>query len=164
MFRIFNQQNNNYLNYIISHRPDAIAYIKGNKDYPNIDGKSEFYQTNSGVLILTEVKNLKTNNNCCNFYAMHIHNGDSCELKKGEFEESGHYNPNDLPHPNHAGDLPNILSNDGYVYNLVLTNRINVKEILGKTIFIHEFADDARTDPSGNSGKKIACGKIITRL
>ena len=73
-----------------------------------------------------------------------------------------HYNPNDCEHPNHAGDLPPLFDNSGYSFQTVLTNRFTVKEIIGKTIIIHAMPDDFKTQPSGDSGMKIACGKIRT--
>ena len=165
MFSIFNTSNQKFLNFILSHTPNAVSYIKGNKFYPNINGKIELYQTNAGVLVVSEIDNLKIDSNKSGFYAMHIHNGEDCEENQnGEFKDTQHYNPNNNSHPNHAGDLPNLLSNDGYVFNVVLTDRFQVKDVIGKTIMIHQNPDDGRTDPSGNSGTKIACGKIVTRF
>lgn len=161
MFKIFNTSNYNFLNYIVSHSPNAKANIKGNKNYPNINGKVEFYQTLAGVLVVTEIENLEIENNKTNFYAMHIHSGDTCEEINSNYSDAPHYNPENNLHPLHAGDLPNLLSNNGYVFNVVLTNRFDVKEIIGKTIMLHEDPDDATTNPSGNSKNKIACGKIF---
>lgn len=165
MFKIFNFNKQNYLNYITNHTPLAKAYVKGNKNFPNIDGTVEFFETNFGVFVLSEIKNLPTNLNNSGFFAMHIHNGDNCEQDaNGNFQESSHYNPTNEPHPLHAGDLPSLLSNDGFAYSLVLTNRFKVKDIIGKTVMIHANPDDFRTDPNGNSGTKVACGKILTRI
>ena len=93
------------------------------------------------------------------FYALHIHDGDSCT---GDgFPESGvHYNPCGAAHPHHAGDLPPLLSSAGKAKMSVLTGRFRVDEIIGKTVIIHSEPDDFRTQPSGNAGKKIACGII----
>jgi len=44
-----------------------------------------------------------------------------------------------------------------------LTDRFSVNEILGKTVVIHDGLDDFTTQPSGNSGNKIACG-VISRV
>ena len=41
-----------------------------------------------------------------------------------------------------------------------LIDTFTVDEIIGKTIIIHNKADDFETDPSGDSGTKIACGEI----
>lgn len=71
-----------------------------------------------------------------------------------------HYNPNDCEHPHHAGDLPPLFGNDGFALLLFLTSRFSVDEIIGKTVIIHDQPDDFTTQPSGNSGTKIACGVI----
>lgn len=64
------------------------------------------------------------------------------------------------PHPLHVGDLPPLLENNGYAYMSVLTNKFKISDIIGKTVIIHDMPDDSTTQPSGNSGKKIACGVI----
>jgi len=40
------------------------------------------------------------------------------------------------------------------------TNKFNVRDIIGKAVIIHENPDDYRTQPAGNSGKRIVCGVI----
>ena len=42
----------------------------------------------------------------------------------------------------------------------VLINKFKIEDIIGKVIIIHDMPDDFTTQPSGNSGTKIACGKI----
>ena len=42
----------------------------------------------------------------------------------------------------------------------VLINKFKIKDILGKTIIIHDKPDDFTSQPSGNSGTKNACGVI----
>lgn len=59
------------------------------------------------------------------------------------------------------GDLPPLIENNGYAYMQVLINKFKIKDILGKVIIIHDSPDDFTTQPSGNSGIKIACGKIV---
>lgn len=71
-----------------------------------------------------------------------------------------HYNPQNCPHPYHAGDLPPLIENNGYSYMSVFLNKFKVKDIIGKVIIIHDMPDDFTTQPSGNSGTKIACGEI----
>ena len=43
----------------------------------------------------------------------------------------------------------------------LLTNRFTVDEIINKVIVIHANKDDFTTQPSGNAGTKIGCGKIL---
>ncbi len=40
------------------------------------------------------------------------------------------------------------------------TDRFCVSDVIGKAVIIHQNPDDYRTQPSGNSGKRIGCGVI----
>lgn len=144
---------------------DAVAIIKGSADYPKIKGLVRFYQTNSGVYVITSVTGLPKGDAACNspIFAMHIHTGGSCESTNAEpFPlTKAHYNPDECMHPYHAGDLPPLFSAGGIAMSSVLTNRFTVNEIIGKTVVIHLKPDDFTTQPAGNSGEKIACGVIL---
>jgi len=74
----------------------------------------------------------------------------------------GHYSANEYtqPHGNHAGDFPVLFSNAGVARMSFFTNRFHVNDIIGKSVIIHESPDDYRSQPAGNSGKKLACGII----
>lgn len=71
-----------------------------------------------------------------------------------------HYNPGNVPHPEHAGDLPPLLSNNGYAWMTFYTGRINVEDVAGRSLVIHSMRDDFTSQPSGDSGDKIGCGVI----
>ena len=71
-----------------------------------------------------------------------------------------HYNPDNVPHPEHAGDLPPLLSNNGYAWMSFYTGRISLSEAAGRSLVIHNMRDDFTSQPSGNSGDKIGCGVI----
>ena len=141
----------------------AMAKIIGGEKYPNIRGRAFFRQKLMGVLVTVEVYGLpRKNQNNTGMFALHIHNGTECGGKPNDpFSEAGtHFNPDEYMHPYHAGDLPPLFGNDGYAYMSVLTNRFTVREIMGRVIIIHEGTDDFTTQPAGNAGVKIACGKI----
>jgi len=147
--------------------PTAYAEILGSRDYPSIHGVVYFFQTPFGTVVTTEVSGLPvTPGRCGNgFFAFHIHEGSQCQGNEDPFEATGgHYNPLNCPHPMHAGDLPPLLSNHGYAWSAVLTGRFTVREIIGRTVVIHRLPDDFRTQPSGASGAKIACGEIKYRV
>lgn len=117
-----------------------------------------------GVIVRAEIINLPRGTGICNnpIFAFHIHSGNRCEGNAEDpFADAGsHYNPNNCPHPYHAGDLPPLFSANGRAISVFLTDRFTVREIIGKTVIIHSSLDDFTTQPSGNAGKKIACGVI----
>lgn len=134
-------------------RPYAIAKITGNAKYPQINGTVSFYDVYGGTFVVADVKNLPDGEN---FHGFHIHDGTSCT----PMQEGGHYNPTNQPHPKHAGDMPSLLANGGMAYSAFYTNRFYPEDIIGKVVVIHENPDDFKSQPSGNPGTVIACGKI----
>ncbi len=154
---------------LFNHYPKAYAQIKGSSMYPDIDGGVFFYETvmeqgEKGIFVVTEITGLPYEEGVCKeaFLGYHIHQGRFCKGDKIDpFKESeGHFNPNNCPHPAHAGDLPPLLNNRGTACSIVLSNHFALEDIVGRTIIVHSRADDFRTQPAGDSGEKIACGKI----
>ena len=141
--------------------PDATARIQGGADAPCLSGRIKFYQENGRVLVVAELTGLPKNSKT-GFFAMHIHEGTSCSGENFS-ETKGHYAPVEKAHPNHAGDLPSLMSNDGKAYLAVRTERFCVRDVIGKTVVIHSEPDDFRSQPSGNAGTKIACGVICRK-
>lgn len=155
-FRNMNLQNRNVLRDIANSTPFAIARIKGSQEYPDIVGTVKFFNTTNGVIVFNDIKGLTQTQT--NIFAEHIHQNGECF---GDFESAGaHFNPTDVPHPQHAGDLPPLFSAGGNALSAVLTDRFTLNQIIGKTVIIHENPDDFVTQPSGNSGARIACGII----
>lgn len=137
--------------------PQAIAHIRGGERYPQISGTMQLHQRKDGVLVTVQVKGLPET--ATNFFALHIHEGDSCG--GGDFSDTkAHYNPDETPHPRHAGDLPPLLSCNGNACLAVLTDRFKISEVIGRTVVIHNAPDDFVSQPAGNAGSKIACGVI----
>lgn len=145
-------------------RPQAAAGITGSMGYSDISGTVRFYQTRAGVIVLAEVSGLPQSNHPCQerIFGFHIHEGTDCggNMDDPFANAMAHYNPGGCEHPYHAGDLPPLFGNNGFALSLCLTNRFSVNEVIGKAIIIHDQPDDFTTKPSGNSGKKIACGVI----
>lgn len=137
--------------------PDAIARIYGDVDHPTLCGTVKFYQRCDGVLVENQVCGLPETET--GIFALHIHEGGSC-CADGFSDSGGHFHPGKTRHPNHAGDLPPLIGNCGKAYMKVLTGRFRLEEVIGRTVILHGEPDDFRTQPSGNAGKKIACGVI----
>jgi Cu-Zn family superoxide dismutase len=107
-------------------------------------------------------------------HGIHLHTTGSCDAP--DFQTAGgHLNPGGRQHgaanPQgaHLGDLPNVTigaNGAGTVSATLLLSRAEALAAIfdadGTAIVVHETADDNRTDPSGNSGKRIACG-VLTR-
>ena len=142
----------------------AYAKIEGDISHHELNGLAAFFTLDNGVLVVTEVRGLPTFETQCErgIFAMHIHGGGSCTGPSDDAFKDAlmHYNPSDCRHPNHAGDLPPLFSNDGFAFSAVYTERFTVSEIIGRTVVIHAAPDDFMTDPSGNSGARIGCGVI----
>ena len=145
-------------------RPNAVAHIKGSPQYPCINGSVRFYQTPSGILVAAEIQGLPDADKPTGsgVFGFHIHSGKCCTgTSKDPFANAEkHYNPDNLDHPCHAGDMPPLFSNCGYALSIFLTHRFSLDEVIGRTVIIHSKPDDFTTQPSGDSGEKIACGQI----
>lgn len=147
--------------------PNAVAVMNGDKENSEIYGTVRFYQTASGVLIVADILGLPVASGACEsrIFAFHIHDGSECSgNEEDHFGNAGtHYNPYGCPHPYHAGDMPPLFGAGGRAFLAFLTDRVYVDELIGKTVIIHNKPDDFTTQPSGNAGKKIACG-IISKV
>jgi Cu-Zn family superoxide dismutase len=147
----------------------GIAYIKGGNDYPEISGFVKFLGTKDDVLVkvylegLPEFKPATPSHPQIGPHGFHLHEKGQCENSQtAPFVSAGpHYNPNRQLHGNHAGDFPVLFSNNGRASMSFFTNKFHVADIIGRSVIIHEGPDDYRTQPSGNSGKRIACGTVI---
>ena len=144
------------------NKPDAVAWVVGGEEVPQLSGCVRVYQENGCVMIVAEISGLPRGSDT-GFFGFHIHQGRECS-GVGFSGTEGHYNPLGRGHPEHAGDLPPLLWCKGNAYLSVKTDRFSVNEIIGRTVVIHSDLDDFRTQPAGTAGKKIACGVIQRRL
>ncbi len=164
---MYYKNNETNLYSMLRRLPDAVAVMGGNVKSSGIQGTVKFYQEAGGVLIVADIFGLPESAETCknNIFAFHIHDGSDCSGNEEDpFANAGtHYDPNDCPHPYHAGDMPPLFGAGNRAFLAFLTDRFNVNEILGKTVIIHDGFDDFTTQPSGNAGNKIACG-IVSKV
>lgn len=132
-------------------RPEATACMV------SADGKFHgyvrFYAQRCGVFVVAELCGLPDG-----FHGFHIHEG--CCTGAHFADAGGHFNPDGAEHPNHAGDLPPLLSCGGAAFLAFQTGRFCLQDVLGRAVVIHEQADDFHSQPAGDSGEKLACGII----
>ena len=110
-------------------------------------------------------------------HGFHFHQVGRCDAADTTAFASarGHYNPAARKHGTlnpdgpHAGDLPNLtvgpdgraaLPDSGVSATLGEAERAGLLDEDGTALLVHARADDYRTDPSGNSGARIACGVL----
>jgi len=155
------ETNSFFLSLLANGEPDAVAILRGNAEHSDLNGMVRFYALpEEGLLIAVEVTDLPDGDDDDSpfFFAFHIHETGDCS---GNFENTGtHYNPENVPHPEHAGDLLPLLSNDGYAWMVFYDSFLTLPMILNRSVVIHSAPDDFTSQPSGNAGEKIACGVI----
>lgn len=143
----------------------ARSHIRGVGSYANIRGYMEFRQLPRSVLVSVYVENLPFKRGTCSgeIFAFHIHSGTSCTGTPSDpLKNVGeHLNPQNCKHPYHMGDMPPLFGNNGEAFMTFETNRFTVREVIGRVVIIHRNPDDFNTQPSGNAGEKIACGRIV---
>ncbi len=148
--------------------PYAVATVAGNADAPEVRGTVQFFTAPGGTIVdvtMTGLPNmsLPTATPQVGPFGFHVHEGAACEPSSGASPFSaagGHYNPTGQPHPLHAGDLPVLFPNKGFSHMRVYTDRFTPQEVAGRTIVVHQMPDDFRTQPAGDSGMRMACGRI----
>lgn len=150
----------------------TVAVMSGSAAYPSIRGTVRFTQTPGGVVVMADIMGLPLT--AAGFFGFHLHTGNcrppSTAPAPGQqadyFPDAGsHYNPKNLPHPRHAGDFPPLIETSrGTAQLSFITDRFTIFEAIGKAVIIHLDPDDLSTQPSGNSGPKIACGIVAPEL
>ena len=130
-------------------------------------GTVVFTQKGDDVQVTANVSGLSSG-----AHGFHIHEKGDCSAPDG-MSAGGHFNPGGHPHghphqgPHHAGDMP-MLEADAYGnarFTAVLTGLTleGAKGIVGRSVVIHAAPDDFKTQPTGNSGARVACGVIVKR-
>lgn len=127
-------------------------------------GFARFYELRGGqVFILVHATGLTPG-----LHGMHVHTTGACSP---DFAAAGgHFNPTGGLHGSHAGDLGNLSANAaGLATTIRFTQQFTLSagqfslfDADGSALVIHAGEDDLVTDPTGNSGARLACGVIQT--
>ena len=145
---------------------DKASAVLKDKD-GKVVGKVELVAVPIGVLLDVDLSALPAGD-----HAFHIHGIGKCEPPSFK-SAGGHFDPLEEEHGlmnlegPHAGDMPNIhLSDTGKLKIEVLNPMVTLSgdnailDADGSALVIHAGADDYKSNPSGDSGARIACGVI----
>jgi Cu-Zn family superoxide dismutase len=145
----------------------AVAELQPTKGN-TVAGTVSFRQQGDRLLVVARVHGLKPNQE----QGFHVHEKGDCSSADAT-SAGGHMNPDGHPHGpqsgmHHAGDLPALKADASGV----AVSRFELKgqlqglgpsAYLGKAVVVHADADDYATQPTGNSGARVACGVIQPR-
>jgi superoxide dismutase, Cu-Zn family len=133
----------------------------GNK----VSGTVTFTPVADGVQVHAEITGLTPGN-----HGFHVHEFGDCSASDGS-SAGAHFNPTNQPHAGpdtaarHQGDMGNVEADASgnaklnYVdHQISLSN--DAKSAIGRSVVVHAKPDDLKTQPSGDSGARIACGVI----
>jgi Cu-Zn family superoxide dismutase len=140
----------------------VLAPTKGN----SVSGTVNFTQKGDVVVVAVKVNGLKPNGT----NGIHIHEKGNCSAADAS-SAGGHFNPSSSQHggatgaTRHGGDLGNLKADaNGYAQMSIEVSGISLgtepNSITGRAVIVHAGTDDLKTQPSGNSGARVACGLI----
>lgn len=128
-------------------------------------GELELRQDAAGVRVTGTLRGLKP----AAVHGFHVHEKGDCSALDAS-SAGAHYNPAGAAHGNpaspahHAGDIPNIQADaSGRASVDALIKGVSLggaNDIVGRALIVHADPDDYTSQPSGNSGARIACGVI----
>jgi superoxide dismutase, Cu-Zn family len=133
------------------------------KSGSQVTGTVTFTKVGDEVQVVADIQNLKPGK-----HGFHIHEKGDCSAADAA-SAGAHFNPTQKHHggpmtaEHHAGDLGNLEADASGKAHLDWKGKLSLsgtESIIGKSIVVHEKEDDLKTDPSGNSGARIACGAI----
>lgn len=134
----------------------------GNK----VSGTVTFSRVADGVKVVADLDGLTKG-----LHGIHIHEYGDCSASDGS-SAGGHYNPEMKNHSGpmdmnrHEGDMGNIEADADGKAHLDYTDHTILLDgphsVIGHSVVVHRDADDLKTQPSGNSGPRVACGVIGT--
>jgi superoxide dismutase, Cu-Zn family len=129
-------------------------------------GTVTFKQHGSHVMVHARISGLKPFGE----HGFHVHEKGDCSSGDG-MGTGGHFNPTAKPHgaqdaDHHAGDMPSLKANAAGSVDVrfhlagVTLGDGGLTDLAGRGVIVHAGPDDYKTQPTGNSGGRIACGAI----
>jgi len=144
--------------------PSATATLEATKGNATA-GTVDFVQKGDKVAVTAKVSGLAPGS-----HGFHLHDKGDCSSGDG-MSAGGHFNPQGKPHAHpstperHAGDMPMLVADASGNATLtvdldVITVGSGANDVVGRAVVVHKDPDDFTTQPTGNSGARVACGVI----
>lgn len=149
--------------YMAAESPALKGELRGSSAFPDAAGVVLAYALEDGLYLRAELSGLPADR----VFGFHVHEGIICGEADGSepfAAAGGHLSacPEGTwcnKHPYHTGDLPPVFSDSsGYASMDVYLGKADTADYSGKPIILHAMPDDLRSQPSGSSGARIACG------
>lgn len=145
--------------------PSATAQLRATQGNA-VTGLVQFTQKGDKVLVAGEIQGLKPNA----VHGFHVHEKGDCSSGDG-ISAGGHFNPTGKPHgshdqnEHHAGDFPSLNADASGLARFsfeatAISVGSGVADVLGRGLIVHRDPDDFKTQPTGNSGPRVACAAI----
>ena len=144
--------------------PYVVATLLPTRD-SSTAGTVWFVQSGPELQVVGRISGLKPNQE----HGFHVHEKGDCSSGDG-MSAGGHFNPTGKPHgppsgEHHAGDLPSLKADPAgrAVFRVRIPGNVLASgptDFAGKAVIVHAMPDDYTTQPTGNSGARLACGVI----
>lgn len=132
-------------------------------------GTVEFAERGGRTVVTATITGLRPNSE----HGFHVHERGDCSSPDAE-SAGGHFNPSNAPHGHfaslnrHPGDLPNLRADAQGAATLrwessELSVRGGAGSVINRSVIVHRDPDDYSSQPSGNSGARLACGVVRVR-
>ena len=151
----------------LSKGVQSIARLEATKG-SQVTGTVQFFpQPDGSVRVQGRVEGLAPNSE----HGFHVHEKGDCSSGDG-LSAGGHFNPAQQAHgkfndskAHHAGDLPSLDTDPQGVATIDFVSKElkldrSGNGILGRSLIVHNDPDDYTTQPTGNSGARLACAVI----
>lgn len=142
----------------------VLSYDFSSASDSNLAGTATFTQMDNEVKLEVNLEGITPGD-----HAIHVHEKGDCSAPDAS-SAGGHWNPTGDEHgkfdmePFHMGDIGNLTADaDGKASLIFSTDKWcldcddETKNLMGKSLIIHESVDDFTSQPTGDAGGRIGC-------
>lgn len=153
---------------VTQEQPKTLTLTLEAKSGTNTSGTITFTESNGEVKMDAAISGLTPGE-----HAIHIHEKSDCSAADGT-SAGGHWNPTFKEHGKwgsesyHRGDIGNFTADKDGKGTITFSTAEwcigcddDSKNIIGKSIIVHQGADDFKTQPTGDAGGRVACTALI---